>query len=288
MLAVQSEAPTMSLSTPIPAAFGPVRHGRLAPDDDTAARGGCPVWRSGELVGVRIEPPLRPEHLALLAQTIRDVVASGAGPIRALFIDARCAGIDTVGSALAPIGRALHGLVASLSPTLAQVALLAPRDWTTPWWHGLALLAECPPPWRTFTDPVEVCHWLRPAAPDPALLDPAPDHLADPLVVALDAAVRAMPGADLRSISRRLGLSQRSLQRALERRGLAFHTLRTRVRLELAEALLACPDPKISALASEIGFASTGHFIRWFRSHRGLTPGAWRAHHAWHGGVSRA
>lgn len=279
MLAVQPDAPTNSLSTPVPTAFGAVRRSRSPPDDEVVPRGGCPVWRSGELVGVRIEPPLRPEHLALLTQTTRDLVGSGAGPISALVIDARSAGIDAVGSALAPIGRALHGLVAALSPTLTQVALLAPYDWTTPWWHGLALLAERAPAWRTFTDPVDVCLWLRRGATDPAILGPAPDPLVDPLVATLDAAVRAMPGADLRSISRRLGLSKRSLQRALERRGLAFHALRTRVRLELAEALLTCPDPKISSIGFEIGFASAGHFIRWFRAHRGLTPGAWRAGH---------
>ena len=48
-----------------------------------------------------------------------------------------------------------------------------------------------------------------------------------------------------------------------------------RVRLERAQALLANPYTSVDAVAAELGFASTGYFIRCFRLTLGSTPGQW-------------
>jgi AraC-like DNA-binding protein len=124
-------------------------------------------------------------------------------------------------------------------------------------------------------DPVDD---LSANAPETRRREARPAARAQPsgLRAALEAALRHMPAADLGRIARHLGLSKRTLQRALAREGVVFLALRTRIRLERAETLLAEPFNKVSAVAWDIGFCSTGHFIHWFRCHRGVTPGAWR------------
>jgi AraC-like DNA-binding protein len=96
------------------------------------------------------------------------------------------------------------------------------------------------------------------------------------LLAQLERSIACTPNLDLAASAVRLGVSRRTLQRVLGREGLTFHVVRTRVRLVRAEALLSETSVKISAIADEIGFASQGHFIVWFRRYRGVTPGVWR------------
>jgi len=271
-----SQAPLSAPQSPI----DPIPRVRPRPVDDTGALSTCLAWRSGELLGVRIGRAGRAAHVACLTREVRVLASCADQTVSELFVDAAALNVGVLADPLAAIGTALRALVDQLGPALQRVAVLAPNDWTTPWWHGLALLAGASPSWRTFTTRAEVGQWLRAGASDPETLGPDLVRRSDPLLSTLEDAIRALPGADLRHISRQLGLSTRSLQRALERQGLAFHQLRTRIRLERAEALLAARDTKISAIGGDVGFASPGHFIRWFRAHRGVTPGAWRAHRA--------
>lgn len=93
---------------------------------------------------------------------------------------------------------------------------------------------------------------------------------------ALERALSVSLASDLAQTARHLGVSKRSIQRALARDGLAFHDLRNRLRLNHAETILLTSDTKMRAIADEVGFASTAHFSAWFRRHRGHTPAAWR------------
>lgn len=120
---------------------------------------------------------------------------------------------------------------------------------------------------------------MSPTDPPAGAVASPPVMSRDELVVALEAALRASPGADLDQVARALALSKRSLQRALVRHGSSFQAVRDRVRLAHAEHLLRDADAKVSGVARDIGFASAGHFIVWFRRHRGVTPGLWRARH---------
>lgn len=84
------------------------------------------------------------------------------------------------------------------------------------------------------------------------------------------------PEADLRTVARALHMAPRTLQRALAEARAPFIALRTRVRLELACRLLVAPDSKVECVARDVGFASTPHFIGWFRRYRGATPSDYR------------
>ncbi len=105
---------------------------------------------------------------------------------------------------------------------------------------------------------------------------PRPGPRTPTLRDALERTLAAALASDLAQAARHLGVSKRSIQRALAREGIAFHGLRNRLRLLHAEASLLSADTKMSAIADEVGFASTAHFSAWFRRHRGSTPAAWR------------
>jgi len=105
------------------------------------------------------------------------------------------------------------------------------------------------------------------------------EHLGH-LIGRLEAVLRRHPGADLPTAARELQLAARTLQRWLAQQGIAFQEVRRRVRLELACRLLAEPGSKVECVARDVGFASTPHFVGWFRRHRGASPSAWRRGHA--------
>lgn len=90
-------------------------------------------------------------------------------------------------------------------------------------------------------------------------------HLASPLTPA--------------TVAGAAGVAPRTLQAALQRRGLTLSGwLRTR-RLEAARSVMADPahaGEDLSRIAAEHGFADHSHFTRSFRAAYGVTPSAWR------------
>ncbi|MCC6623434.1 MAG: helix-turn-helix transcriptional regulator [Deltaproteobacteria bacterium] len=140
-------------------------------------------------------------------------------------------------------------------------------------------LVSGPHAWRVFSDRRDAWRWVELPHEVTGELDAlVSETLAPPdLVVAAERAVSASPEANLRDVAHRVGVSARTLQRAIEARGLTFHTLRNRIRLDLALQLLARPELKLRPIARAVGFESTGHFIVWFRHQRGVTPGVHRA-----------
>ena len=84
------------------------------------------------------------------------------------------------------------------------------------------------------------------------------------------------PGLELMAIAKELGMSPRSLQRRLSDEGVRFAELREQARLRRAVVLVES-GAKVETIAREVGFASTSHFIQWFRKHNGQTPGERRA-----------
>jgi AraC-like DNA-binding protein len=73
-----------------------------------------------------------------------------------------------------------------------------------------------------------------------------------------------------------LGVSARSLQRALEREGKTFAELLAETRRELALRYLGSSLP-ITAIAEMVGYAGSSSFSRWFAAEFGETPLAYRA-----------
>jgi AraC-like DNA-binding protein len=76
-----------------------------------------------------------------------------------------------------------------------------------------------------------------------------------------------------------MGLSPRSLQRALGREGHSFGGLLDEVRRELATRYLAASHP-VATVAGLAGFAGASAFTRWFTGAFGVPPAQWRRDHA--------
>lgn len=84
------------------------------------------------------------------------------------------------------------------------------------------------------------------------------------------------PKAGLTTCARHLGMTSRSLQRALSLAGTSFANERTELRLELAAALLDTSHLKVEAIARSVGYGSAPHFNNMFRDRYGDTPSAFR------------
>jgi len=83
----------------------------------------------------------------------------------------------------------------------------------------------------------------------------------------------------LAAAARRLGRSERSLQRDLQQGGTTFRAELEAARVELARALLVDTDLKIDSVARKVGCASAAHFATLFRRVAGETPSAYRDRH---------
>jgi AraC-like DNA-binding protein len=79
------------------------------------------------------------------------------------------------------------------------------------------------------------------------------------------------------ALARVLGLSVRTLHRALREEGTRLQSIKDEVRQERARELLARSQRPIKQIASSVGFRSEKSFIRAFKAWTGQTPAAWRA-----------
>jgi AraC-like DNA-binding protein len=136
-------------------------------------------------------------------------------------------------------------------------------------------------PVQTFTNAADALAWL--GRLDAVALSQEIASLVE-LASATPRAVRELRGllaAELRlplaEVARRLGTSERSLQRELRRAGTSFRAELDSARLRSAERLLADTELKITSIAFEVGCASLQHFSALVRRLTGLTPSAWRA-----------
>jgi AraC-like DNA-binding protein len=77
-------------------------------------------------------------------------------------------------------------------------------------------------------------------------------------------------------IARRLGMSERTLQRRLAQGGLSFRAVAARARREVAESLLSHPDHTLAEVAFLTGFSEQSAFQRAFKRWSGQTPLAFR------------
>lgn len=77
-------------------------------------------------------------------------------------------------------------------------------------------------------------------------------------------------------VSVALGISPRTLRRALAREGTTFEDVRGGVRLAVAQDLLSMSDLSIGDLALTLDFATPSAFIHAFQRWTGESPAAWR------------
>jgi AraC-like DNA-binding protein len=135
-------------------------------------------------------------------------------------------------------------------------------------------------PIRTFTHAGEALGWL--GSGDGAALSEELSALAVAASATPEAvrALRELLRSDLRlplaAAARRLGTSERSLQRELRRAGTSFRVELDAARIRAAEVLLGQTDLKITSIALEVGCASLQHFSTLVRRLTGQTPSALR------------
>lgn len=83
--------------------------------------------------------------------------------------------------------------------------------------------------------------------------------------------------ATCESVAQGLGLSMRTLQRALDERGASFSDLLGEVRHELAQRYVGSTRYSLGQVASLLGYTTHSAFTRWFSARFGCSPEAWRA-----------
>lgn len=135
--------------------------------------------------------------------------------------------------------------------------------------------------WRDFETKDEAYAW---ALPDDAECPVVVDRLVDgvrasegllPRVAAVLLARLSTPPT-LQALADELGVSARSLQRALQNANTSLRYELTRLRIEVAARRLRESDDKIETIASTVGFASLSAFAAAFRKQLGASPSEYR------------
>lgn len=140
-------------------------------------------------------------------------------------------------------------------------------------------------PWMVVDGLADALAWLDVSAPRDvaAALDGAYDETTaepaalDALRAALDR-TRGDPSVDALAAS--LGMSRRTLQRALQSAGTSFAVEVQSARVRRAQQMLLGGAHKLGAVALEVGFATQAHFSTVFRRVVGEPPSTWIARHA--------
>lgn len=104
---------------------------------------------------------------------------------------------------------------------------------------------------------------------------PSPDALLTQLQQQIVAVLQDGP-PDAAAVAARLGLSERSLYRALQQRGLRYKTVVNRLRHELAKDYLRNPQLTMPEIAFMLGYSEQSVFSRAFRQWEGDSPLRWR------------
>lgn len=138
-------------------------------------------------------------------------------------------------------------------------------------------------PSKAFKDAGEALAWLGvPETRAAPLLGELSDLVAEatgqsPLLRELHQVLRGrLVDANLATVAREMGMSERTLQRRLKEAGTSFQAELNAVQVRTAQGLLLETDMKLTAVAVEVGCASLQHFSSLFRKRVGESPSTWR------------
>ncbi len=207
-----------------------------------------------------LSPSLQPHVTLIDTRRLRSVDAQ-AFAVLAGYVDGRRAALTRSVSRLAVVRS--DGLLGSVAEGFYQV--VAP-----------------PYPVQVFADLDRALTWLGVGARAVEAVRAAERMQADvvglaPFVRDLRAFLEASPSsASLAAAARALGLSPRTFQRRLRDARIRFKSEVAISRIRLAQERLADPGVPITALAMELGFASSQHFSNCFRRVIGTSPSQWR------------
>lgn len=237
---------------------------------------GWHCWTHGEgWVGAAMTgavPPGEADRSMTHWCTVND---SARAPFKMVCDVSRLSGpIGDITSSAAEVGRLITALQQTFSPHLQRMHMVVPRQWWDNWWFGA--YAPHAENLRTTFFTERDAAWHASGAPSEVRTDVdqlfEALSLREGLLPSVERQVRDDPGASAVSVAKALGLSARSLQRALAELGETFVGVRGRIRMEVADLLLA-EGMLVKQVGTRVGFASTSHFVAWYRAQRGTTPG---------------
>jgi len=177
--------------------------------------------------------------------------------------------------------------------TIASIAVTVSNDYAGALLTGFTMLLDFGCPVRTFSKLDAALSWLGVSA--------ANDFASElrklrPNTYQNETVLKQLEGIflerdlemDLAVAARRLGMSPRTLQRRLSTYCTTFQQELLRAKLSRATLLMVAGRHSITAIASDLGFASLQHFSSRFSAVYGKPPSAWlRNYHAIHRGRLR-
>lgn len=194
------------------------------------------------------------------------------------FVDAR--GVESVdviafGKLLAYLAARRH----AWGPNVGRQAILHPMGLVGVTVAGALHVVRPPYPFESFgTDAARAFDWARVGD-----LCDAVEELREsagatpPLLRQLRALLKQDRRVGNAELARRLGLSERTLQRRLGALGTSLRDERQREVVTAVEELLTGTELDLDAIAAQTGLSSASHLVTRFRAVHGVTPGEWRA-----------
>ncbi len=167
---------------------------------------------------------------------------------------------------------------------VTRCAIALPPGMTAAVVIGFFTLA--PPPFETrfFTEPIEALRWV--GATDPVWIQTTLDALQERACGASSFLLRMRAVLDgdvaqtsIENLAQGLNMSIRTLQRHLAAAGTSYRKELSAARVRKAQRLLVGTDLKITAVALEVGCASSQHLSTLFRKSTGESPSEWRSAH---------
>ncbi len=222
-----------------------------------------------------------------LGRSLVKQLAPPAVPHVSIFDASRIEGVDP--GAFAAAGRYLTSNHSALTHWLLRLALIRPSGMGGAVVAGAYDVLPRPYPARVFAAAADAYAWLVAEngatdwpADGPALL--AELHAEASRMPALLGELRAvldqhLAGLPIADAAKRLGVSERSLQRKLGEAGTTFSDEVSEARLRAAKRMLVETDAPLTNIALDVGFASLQHFSALFRKREHVSPSDYRKRH---------
>jgi len=170
-----------------------------------------------------------------------------------------------------------------LGKNIARQAQLRPDGLVGAIISGFSHLARLPYPERVFGDVQEALTWLDLGGPEGIELVAELDAIRDgslqsnAVVGRLRQELDASGALPVEEAARGLGLSTRSLQRALRQVGTTYRMELKSFQIRRAQEHLRRGEQNLSWIAAAVGFSSAQHFATAYRRALGVTPSEWRS-----------
>jgi AraC-like DNA-binding protein len=169
-----------------------------------------------------------------------------------------------------------------LARNIVRQAQLRPDGLVGAVLSGFAQIARLSYPDRVFGEIEEALAWLNVERREGVTLLAELEAIRDevgkgyPIVRKLRHELESAGSLVVTEVARRLGLSTRSLQRALREAGTTYRMELKAFRTRRAQELLR-GERNLAWIAGEVGFSTTQHFATAYRHATGETPTEWRA-----------